>query len=79
MTQKKRKKESSLKRNLNSTNTAAKVSGLAFELFVIIFLAVWGGYELDEYLGYSFPVFLLVFLILALISSVVMIIRNLPK
>lgn len=37
------------------SNAYLKYSGIAFQLAAIIFLAIWGGQKLDEYLGNEKP------------------------
>lgn len=63
----------------NQLNAYLKYSGLAFQMLGTIGLAVWGGMRLDEYLELRFPVFLLVFTLLAVVASLILTIKSLPK
>lgn len=60
-------------------NAYLKYSGLAFQMLGTIGVAVWGGMQLDAYLGLRFPVFLLVFTLLAVVASLILTIKGLPK
>ena len=55
-----------------------KFSGLAFQLFAWIGLAVWGGYEVDMYFD-SLPIFTLLFAMLALFIGLYFIIKTTSK
>lgn len=55
-----------------------KYSGLAFQMLVTIGIGVWGGIKLDEWLGLS-PLFTVVLSLVAVIGSLVLLIRGLPK
>jgi F0F1-type ATP synthase assembly protein I len=46
---------------LKQSNTYLKYSGLAFQLLATIGVMGWLGYKLDQYLGFKFPVFMLLF------------------
>jgi len=48
-------------------------------MVVVIGLAVWGGLELDERSGNSFPVYMIVLSLLAFIATLIVTIRSLPK
>jgi F0F1-type ATP synthase assembly protein I len=45
----------------NPANSYLRYSGLAFQLFAGIGLSGWLGYLLDQYLQFTFPVFMLTF------------------
>jgi len=49
------------------------------QLFAAIALAAWGGYKLDQYLGFAFPVFLLSFVLITFTSMMVMVYRSINK
>ncbi len=69
----------------NSTNRKsplsdyAKYSGLAFQMLAAIALGVWGGMKLDKWTGWKFPVFTVVLPLVGIVSSIVLLIRSLPK
>jgi len=46
-------------------NAYMKYSGLAFQLLVSIGVFGWLGYKLDQYLDFEFPIFMLLFGLLA--------------
>lgn len=60
-------------------NVFLKYTGLGLQLCVTIGVAGWLGYMLDQKLGFKFPAFLLSFIIIALVGSLYMLIKNLPK
>ena len=60
-------------------NEYLKYTGLAFQMLGAIGLAVWAGWELDQYLGLRFPVFLIVLSLMAVTASIVLTIKGLPK
>jgi F0F1-type ATP synthase assembly protein I len=60
-------------------NSYLKYSGLAFQMIGVIGLAVWAGWELDQYLGLRFPVFLIVLSLMSVTASIILIIKSLPK
>ncbi|MEQ9437646.1 MAG: AtpZ/AtpI family protein [Cyclobacteriaceae bacterium] len=56
-----------------------KYSGLAFQMIAVMGLAVWGGMRLDDHLQNRFPIFVVIFGMLAFAVSLYVIIRGLPK
>ncbi len=68
------------KKNPSSSNTEGyvKYSGLAFQMMATIGLGVWGGIKLDEWL-HTRPAFTIVLSLLAVIGSLIQLIRGLPK
>ncbi len=56
-----------------------KFLGLGTQWAVMLLLASWGGYELDQRTGWKFPVFLIVLPLLALGYSLWSLIRELNK
>ena len=59
--------------------TYLKYSGLAFQLLAAVGLAAWGGIKLDTYFGNRFPFITLLLVVLALVGSMFLLIRQLPK
>lgn len=57
------------KSSLSQLNSAARYSGLAFQMIAIILVGVFGGIKLDELVKWDFPVFTLVLTILAVVAS----------
>jgi F0F1-type ATP synthase assembly protein I len=54
-----------------------KYSGIATQMIVIILLFVYGGYKLDEYLRWKYPVFLIGFSFLGVIVAIYIVVREL--
>jgi F0F1-type ATP synthase assembly protein I len=47
-------------------NTLLRYAGLAFQMMATLGLAVFVGYKIDQRTGWSFPVFMIIFSLLAL-------------
>lgn len=60
-------------------NKAMRYASLATQLMVMLLLAVWAGYKIDLYLNWKFPVFLILFPLLALVLSLIKLIVDLSK
>ncbi|MBT3210111.1 MAG: AtpZ/AtpI family protein [Bacteroidetes bacterium] len=67
------------KKQKNSLNNYAKYSGIAFQMLTIILIGVFGGIKLDEFLSFEFPLFTLIFTILAVALSIYYTIKDLLK
>ncbi len=63
----------------SGVQTYLKYSGLAFQLLAAVGLAAWGGIKLDEYFDNRFPFITLLLVVLALVGSMFLLIRQLPK
>ena len=55
----------------------ARYTGLAFQLLAAIFLGIWVGIELDQWLNLKFPLFTLLLSMVALIGSIIYLIKSL--
>jgi uncharacterized membrane protein len=66
-------------KNSKPYNNFLKYGNLTVQLFVAIALAGWGGYKLDQYVGFSFPVFLLSLVLITFIGMMVMVYRSINK
>ena len=66
-------------KNSKPYNTYLKYGNLTVQLFAAIALAAWGGYKLDQYLGFAFPVFLLSFVLITFTGMMVMVYRTINK
>lgn len=76
------KKQSNQKKPKNKRSTLnnyARYSGLAFQMIAIILVGVFGGIKLDELVKWEFPVFTLVFTLLAVIGSMYYAIKDLIR
>ncbi len=56
-----------------------KYSGMATQMIVIILLFVYGGYRLDKYLQWKYPVFIISFSFLGVIVAIYLVVRDLLK
>lgn len=65
--------------NPSSSNSTMKYVGLATTWLVTLGVAVWLGYLLDGWLKWKFPVFIIVFPVVALISLLWQIIKDFSK
>ncbi|QOI96603.1 MAG: AtpZ/AtpI family protein [Flammeovirgaceae bacterium] len=61
----------------NPFNAYLRYSGLALQLLLTIGVFGWLGYKLDSYLRFSFPVFMLLFGVLALAGMLYQVYRSL--
>lgn len=71
-----KQEKNKLKKNLKFY---AKYSGIAFQMAAIIFVGVFGGKKLDEYINLKYPVFTLVFSLLSVGFAIYFVIRDLMK
>ena len=63
----------------NKFNNYVKYSNLAIQMMLIIVAGAFGGFKLDEYLNWGFPVFTLVFSLGAVIAAIYLAIKDLIK
>ncbi|MAU14752.1 MAG: hypothetical protein CMH46_04345 [Muricauda sp.] len=61
-----------------SINTAARLSGSAIQMGIVIYLGVWGGKWLDNHFGTA-KIFLPICTILAVAISIYLVIQQLKK
>jgi F0F1-type ATP synthase assembly protein I len=57
----------------------AKYSGLAFQMFGIILVTVWGGVKLDKLTGWHTPVFTIVLSLLGVFAAIYTAIKDFLK
>ncbi len=60
-------------------NAYLKYSGLAFQLLASMGVFGWLGYKLDQHLSFKFPVFMLIFGLLAFASMMYQVYRSLNQ
>jgi ATP synthase protein I len=60
-------------------NQYIRYSGLGFQMLAAVLIGVWLGVKTDHWLGMKYPVFTIIFIILSIISSLLILIRSLPK
>ena len=58
-------------------NEALKYMGLGTQMLVLLGIAVWGGIELDKKTGFKFPLFVVLFPVIALFYSLYSLIKKL--
>ncbi len=51
------------------TNSTMRFAGLATQWMVLMLIAVWGGIKVDDLVGLRFPLFVILFALLALAIS----------
>ncbi len=73
------KKDQKAKKPSNQPNPFLRYSGMALQMALIIGLGVFGGQALDEKLNKEFPLFTLIFSILAVALAMYMVIKDLSK
>ncbi|MGK7389318.1 MAG: AtpZ/AtpI family protein [Candidatus Cyclobacteriaceae bacterium M2_1C_046] len=64
------------KKREKSVNTYLRYSGLAIQMVVTIGMAGFAGFWIDRQIGWRFPLFLLLFIILALVGIIYGIIKS---
>ncbi|MEK6479107.1 AtpZ/AtpI family protein [Catalinimonas sp. 4WD22] len=77
--QKKTSSQAPKKKNQDQFKTYVKYSGLAFQMVAVLGVAVWGGMKLDDTMGNGFPLFTIIFALIAFSGSLIITIRSLPK
>ena len=74
---KKQSRQKKPKSKPTSLNSYARYSGLAFQMIAIILVGVLGGMKLDKIVKWEFPVFTLVFTLLAVVMSMYFAVKDL--
>jgi F0F1-type ATP synthase assembly protein I len=69
-------KSTDQKEKRTGPNSYLKYSSLAFQLLGAIGIFGWLGYKIDAYLGFQFPVFMLLFGFLAFTGMMVQVYRS---
>lgn len=59
--------------------SAMRYVGLGTQWMVLLLIAVWGGYKLDELTGWKFPVFIVSLPLIALCVSLWQLIKEVSK
>jgi F0F1-type ATP synthase assembly protein I len=60
-------------------NNSIRYAGLAMQWMVMLLLAFWAGYKLDQWTGWKFPLFLIVLPLLALGYSLWQVVKEFNK
>lgn len=66
-------------RKQNNLKLIYRYAGLAFQMMATLGLGVFAGYKLDQRIGWRFPVFLLIFSLIALAIILWQIIKDTRK
>jgi F0F1-type ATP synthase assembly protein I len=63
----------------NKTNDTMRYVGLGSQMMAMLLVAVWGGWKLDNLIGWKFPLLLILLPLLALCISLYQLIREFNK
>ncbi len=63
----------------NKLKGYAKYSNMAFQMIAIIVGGTFGGWKLDEYLSWGFPVFTIVLSLLSVVIAIYISVKDLLK
>lgn len=63
----------------NKLKGYAKYSNMAFQMVAIILIGTFGGFKLDEYLNWGFPVFIVLFSLISVILAIYISIKDFLK
>jgi len=67
------------KKSKNKLKFYAKYSNMAFQMVAIILLGTFGGFKLDEYLNWGFPVFTVLLSLISVILAIYISVKDLLK
>lgn len=67
------------KETQNQLNSYIKYSSLAIQMMLIICIGVYGGYRLDKYLNFDFPLFTILLSFLSVGASIWYAVKDLLK
>ncbi len=65
--------------NKNRLKDYVKYSNIGIQMMLIIVLGTFGGFKLDEYLNWGFPMFVILFSILSVIMAIYIGIKDVIK
>lgn len=69
-------KQSNNDKTTNQLKSYARYTGLALQILAAIFLGIWLGMKLDEWLNFTFPLFTLTLSMAALIGSLFYLVKS---
>lgn len=72
-------KPEKIKEKSNPLNTYARYSSLAFQMMAIVLLFVYGGYKLDQWIEWTFPLFKLLLSLIGVILAIYFAIKDFIK
>ncbi|OYT17383.1 MAG: ATPase F0F1 [Bacteroidetes bacterium 4572_77] len=67
------------KKPKNKLKSYAKYSNMAFQMIAIIVIGTFGGLKLDEYIGWHFPVFTILFSLMSVSFAIYISIKDVLK
>lgn len=67
------------KKPLKELQAYTRYSGVAFQMAILIGLAVWAGIWLDRQVKIDFPIFTVSFALISCVGAMVVLIKSLPK
>lgn len=73
------KKKDPKKRPVKGLKDFARYSGMAFQMFGIIFITIWGGIKLDKVAGNETPVFTIILSLLGVFAAIYTVIKDFIK
>jgi F0F1-type ATP synthase assembly protein I len=73
------KKKDPKKRPVKGLKDFARYSGMAFQMFGIIFITTWGGIKLDKVAGNETPVFTIILSLLGVFAAIYTVIKDFIK
>ena len=79
MSEKPRNQKDQKKSKFQDTPKYVKYTGIAFEMVVIIMVAVWGGLKLDEKYNQGKPLFVIIFSLLGVFIALYTALRDFIK
>ena len=69
-------KKKDRKRLSDNLTNWAKYSGMAFQMFAVIFIAVWGGNKLDKLAENETPVFTIILSLLGVVAAIYTVLKD---
>lgn len=70
------KKKKSPKKLSDNLSVFAKYSGMAFQMFAIIFITAWGGSKLDKLADNKTPVFTIILSLLGVFAAIYTVLKD---
>ncbi|MBR9861258.1 AtpZ/AtpI family protein [bacterium] len=71
------KKKDSGNRKVGGYSAVLKYTGLAFQMIAVVLLFTYAGYKIDEWLGLTVPIFMIIFIIAGLFGYLYKLIKSL--
>jgi Putative F0F1-ATPase subunit Ca2+/Mg2+ transporter len=65
------------KEKINQVKGYAKYSSMGFQMIIIIGGGIWGGYKLDQWIGWKFPIILILCSVLSVVMAIYFAVKDL--